>query len=165
MQYIPSFSIKISISTIMWSSNLPSCAVYSTHKRVTRVHFTHLNISEVFSRGWAWFHTFCVFCPHRATIEEVEGDVCELESKLDKVSTTHEKHCLIVRFRHRVSQQLQRPSCNGALVLTNVPWYFEQDWTKADEQTHSLHCQQRDGLFVPDWITYLYLCQETFYCV
>uniref|UniRef100_A0A3B5A663 Arf-GAP with coiled-coil, ANK repeat and PH domain-containing protein n=1 Tax=Stegastes partitus TaxID=144197 RepID=A0A3B5A663_9TELE len=27
----------------------------------------------------------CVFCPHRATIEEVEGDVCELESKLDKL--------------------------------------------------------------------------------
>uniref|UniRef100_A0A3B4TMJ4 Arf-GAP with coiled-coil, ANK repeat and PH domain-containing protein n=1 Tax=Seriola dumerili TaxID=41447 RepID=A0A3B4TMJ4_SERDU len=25
------------------------------------------------------------FCPHRATIEEVEGDVCELESKLDKL--------------------------------------------------------------------------------
>lgn len=28
----------------------------------------------------------CHFSPHRATIEEVEGDVCELESKLDKVS-------------------------------------------------------------------------------
>uniref|UniRef100_A0A3P8RRX4 Arf-GAP with coiled-coil, ANK repeat and PH domain-containing protein n=1 Tax=Amphiprion percula TaxID=161767 RepID=A0A3P8RRX4_AMPPE len=27
----------------------------------------------------------CVFCLHRATIEEVEGDVCELESKLDKL--------------------------------------------------------------------------------
>lgn len=38
------------------------------------------------------------FVSHRATIEEVEGDVCELESKLDKVSTTHEKHCLIVQL-------------------------------------------------------------------
>uniref|UniRef100_A0A3B3CPJ4 Arf-GAP with coiled-coil, ANK repeat and PH domain-containing protein n=1 Tax=Oryzias melastigma TaxID=30732 RepID=A0A3B3CPJ4_ORYME len=29
--------------------------------------------------------TFCVFTFHRATIEEVEGDVCELETKLDKL--------------------------------------------------------------------------------
>lgn len=36
------------------------------------------------------------FLSLRATIEEVEGDVCELESKLDKVSTTHGKHCMIV---------------------------------------------------------------------
>lgn len=36
----------------------------------------------------------------RATIEEVEGDVCELESKLDKVSTTHGKHCMIVHTLH-----------------------------------------------------------------
>lgn len=35
----------------------------------------------------------------RATVEEVEGDVCELESKLDKVSTTHGKHCMIVHAR------------------------------------------------------------------
>lgn len=45
--------------------------------------------------GWI-FHVF--LCLHRATIEEVEGDVCELESKLDKVSTTHQKLCLIVPF-------------------------------------------------------------------
>lgn len=40
------------------------------------------------------------FLSLRATIEEVEGDVCELESKLDKVSTTHGKHCLIVHALH-----------------------------------------------------------------
>lgn len=40
------------------------------------------------------------FLSLRATIEEVEGDVCELESKLDKVSTTHGKHCLIVHTLH-----------------------------------------------------------------
>lgn len=39
-----------------------------------------------------------VFSPHRATIEEVEGDVCELESKLDKVSTTHKKMLLNCSF-------------------------------------------------------------------
>lgn len=36
------------------------------------------------------------FLSLRASVEEVEGDVCELESKLDKVSTTHGKHCMIV---------------------------------------------------------------------
>lgn len=51
------------------------------------------------------------FFPYRATIEEVEGDVCELESKLDKVSTTHEKHCLIVHLFYCVNFQLQRPPC------------------------------------------------------
>lgn len=46
------------------------------------------------------YNTKCVlffFLSLRASIEEVEGDVCELESKLDKVSTTHGKHCTIVR--------------------------------------------------------------------
>lgn len=38
------------------------------------------------------------FPPHRATIEEVEGEVCELESKLDKVSTTHGKTWLDCSF-------------------------------------------------------------------
>uniref|UniRef100_A0A3B4H4S6 Arf-GAP with coiled-coil, ANK repeat and PH domain-containing protein n=1 Tax=Pundamilia nyererei TaxID=303518 RepID=A0A3B4H4S6_9CICH len=36
--------------------------------------------------SWLRFTSnLCIFCPHRATIEEVEGDVCELESKLDKL--------------------------------------------------------------------------------
>lgn len=43
---------------------------------------------------------FLFFLSLRATIEEVEGDVCELESKLDKVSTTHGKHCMIVHALH-----------------------------------------------------------------
>lgn len=30
----------------------------------------------------------------------MEGDVCELESKLDKVSTTHGKHYMIVNALH-----------------------------------------------------------------
>ena len=40
-----------------------------------------------------------LFCPSRATIEEVEGDVCELESKLDKVSISR-KCCTIVHLPH-----------------------------------------------------------------
>lgn len=47
------------------------------------------------------YNTKCFFfLSFRATIEEVEGDVCELESKLDKVSTTHGKHCMIVHALH-----------------------------------------------------------------
>lgn len=44
--------------------------------------------------------------PYRATIEEVEGDVCELESKLDKVSPTHGKHCLHVHLSFCVNFKL-----------------------------------------------------------
>lgn len=71
--------------------------------------------------SWLRFTSnLCIFCPHRATIEEVEGDVCELESKLDKVSTAHEKHCLIVRFLHRVSQQQHKPSCNRSGLSSDL---------------------------------------------
>ena len=62
----------------------------------------------------AFFSSFL----HRATIEEVEGDVCELESKLDKVSTTHEKHCLIVHLFYCVNW---RPSCEWKSCRF-VPW-------------------------------------------
>lgn len=65
-----------------------------------------------------------IFPSNRATIEEVEGDVCELESKLDKVSTTHEKHCLIVHLFCCVI--LQRPSCEwkvAGLFLVLSPAY------------------------------------------
>lgn len=76
----------------------------------------------------SWLHSISnafVF-PHRATIEEVEGDVCELESKLDKVSTTHEKQCLIVHLFYCVNWQLQRPSCKWKVAgfsLASSPVY------------------------------------------
>lgn len=57
--------------------------------------------SLFFSQTMSWggnvqnrnFKVFLFVLLNRATIEEVEGDVCELESKLDKVSPTHGKHC------------------------------------------------------------------------
>lgn len=62
---------------------------------------------------WSWKYCVtqfkgCFSLPRRATIEEVEGDVCELESKLDKVSTTHGKCCLIVHLFSCVTWQLCR---------------------------------------------------------
>lgn len=68
-------------------------------------------------------------CPHRATIEEVEGDVCELESKLDKVSTTLEKHWLIVHLFYCVNWQATKAilcveNCRfvPGLVPHYIPW-------------------------------------------
>lgn len=48
--------------------------------------FNRRNNSKISDYGCTNLKHF-FFTPHRATIEEVEGDVCELESKLDKVST------------------------------------------------------------------------------
>lgn len=63
------------------------------------------------------FKVFLFVFLNRATIEEVEGDVCELESKLDKVSPTHGKHCWLLHLSSCVNSQLWR-----ALCVWNMDW-------------------------------------------
>lgn len=109
--------------------------------------------------SWLCFTSnLCIFCPHRATIEEVEGDVCELESKLDKVSTAHEKHCLIVRFLHRASQQQHKPSCQvcprTCCILSKTEW--------KQTSKHTRYTSSKVMVYL-DQIKNLSICQ-VFYC-